>query len=106
VACAVSRFAQSVFSEVGIAHAYSSFLCTLYTVSLCNSLFKNALPAANVALLDSAYALKLINEVRIISSRVLRAVVSRVRFRSAPTLALHWHALPETEVSMKTLICR
>jgi hypothetical protein len=54
---------QSVFSEVGIAHAYSSFLCTLYTVGLCNSLFKNALPPANVCLLDSAYALKLINEV-------------------------------------------
>ena len=54
---------QSVFSEVGIAHAYSSFLCTLYTTSLCNSLFKNALPPANFALLDSAYALKLINEV-------------------------------------------
>jgi hypothetical protein len=56
---------QSVFSEVGIAHAYSSFLCTLYTTSICNSLFKNALPQANFALLDSAYALKLINEVSV-----------------------------------------
>jgi hypothetical protein len=65
VLCPFSHIVQSVFTEVGIAHAYSSFLCSLYTVSLCNSLFKNALPPANVALLDSAYALKLINEVGI-----------------------------------------
>jgi hypothetical protein len=58
-----SNTSQSVFGEVGIAHAYSNFLCTLYTTGLCNSLFKNALPPANLALIDSAYALKLINEV-------------------------------------------
>jgi len=59
----VKRTEESVFAEVGIAHAYSSFLSTLFTVSLCNSLFKNALPPPNFALLDSAYALKLVNEV-------------------------------------------
>ena len=84
MACAVSRFAQSVFSEVGIAHAYSSFLCTLYTVGLCNSLFKNTLPPANATLLDSAYALKLINEVRTIFTRAMCAVKSLRTLQVSP----------------------